>query len=188
MPGLNFIYAHINRAVRAHDLNVMFVTGPPAWRPGAGRERAHGGTYSEVYPHIGHDEEGLRRSFRQFSFPGGMPSHRTHRRVQLCVIWESSLSNTIQGPAGPGRPWQTGRGRLCVKAVSARDKSVSFPRRARPHGASSCSSVSRCKAERVPFQRRGWRHPAAHTPPFRTRRGAPRPGPQAAARGRTGDR
>ncbi len=74
-PGLNFLYAHLNRAIRAHDLNVIYVTGPGHGGPGLVANTYLEGTYSEIYPHIGHDEEGLRRLFRQFSFPGGIPSH-----------------------------------------------------------------------------------------------------------------
>ena len=74
-PGLNFVYAHMNRAIRARDLNVIYVTGPGHGGPGLVASAYLDGTYSEVYPHIGHDAEGLRRLFRQFSFPGGIPSH-----------------------------------------------------------------------------------------------------------------
>jgi xylulose-5-phosphate/fructose-6-phosphate phosphoketolase len=74
-PGLNFIYAHLNRVIRARDLNVVFVTGPGHGGPGLVANVYLEGTYSEVYPHIGRNEEGLRRLFRQFSFPGGIPSH-----------------------------------------------------------------------------------------------------------------
>jgi xylulose-5-phosphate/fructose-6-phosphate phosphoketolase len=74
-PGLNFIYAHVNRVIRERDLNAMYVTGPGHGGPGLVANVYLEGTYSEVYPHIGRDEEGLRRLFRQFSFPGGIPSH-----------------------------------------------------------------------------------------------------------------
>jgi xylulose-5-phosphate/fructose-6-phosphate phosphoketolase len=74
-PGLNFIYAHLNRVIKARDLNVLYVTGPGHGGPGLVANTYLEGTYSDVYPHIGHDEEGLRRLFRQFSFPGGIPSH-----------------------------------------------------------------------------------------------------------------
>src|SRR4051794_24548249 len=74
-PGLNFIYAHMNRAIRRHDLNALYVTGPGHGGPGLVANAYLEGTYSEVYPRIGQDEEGLRRLFRQFSFPGGIPSH-----------------------------------------------------------------------------------------------------------------
>src|SRR3954469_6811793 len=74
-PGLNFVYAHMNRVIRAHDLDAIYVTGPGHGGPGLVANTYLEGTYSEVYPHIGRDEEGLRRLFRQFSFPGGIPSH-----------------------------------------------------------------------------------------------------------------
>jgi xylulose-5-phosphate/fructose-6-phosphate phosphoketolase len=74
-PGLNFIYAHMNRAIKARDLNAIYVTGPGHGGPGLVANTYLEGTYSEVYPQIGRDEEGLRRLFRQFSFPGGIPSH-----------------------------------------------------------------------------------------------------------------
>ncbi len=74
-PGLNFIYAHLNRLIRERDWNVLYVTGPGHGGPGLVANTYLEGTYSEVYPHIGRDEEGLRRLFRQFSFPGGIPSH-----------------------------------------------------------------------------------------------------------------
>ena len=74
-PGLNFVYAHLNRLIRMRDLSVLYVTGPGHGGPGLVANTYLEGTYSEVYPHIGRDEEGLRRLFRQFSFPGGIPSH-----------------------------------------------------------------------------------------------------------------
>ncbi len=74
-PGLNFLYAHMNRAIRARELDAIFVTGPGHGGPGLVANTYLEGTYSEVYPDIGLDEEGLRRLFRQFSFPGGIPSH-----------------------------------------------------------------------------------------------------------------
>ncbi|HEU4448723.1 MAG TPA: phosphoketolase family protein [Gaiellaceae bacterium] len=74
-PGLNLVYAHVNRAIRRHDLDAIFVTGPGHGGPALVANTYLEGTYSEVYPEIGQDEEGLRRLFRQFSFPGGVPSH-----------------------------------------------------------------------------------------------------------------
>jgi xylulose-5-phosphate/fructose-6-phosphate phosphoketolase len=74
-PGLNLLYAHMNRLIRERDLNAIFVTGPGHGGPGVVANVYLEGTYSEVYPQIGRDEEGLRRLFRQFSFPGGIPSH-----------------------------------------------------------------------------------------------------------------
>jgi xylulose-5-phosphate/fructose-6-phosphate phosphoketolase len=74
-PGLNFIYAHLNRVIRSRDLNVIYVAGPGHGGPGLVANVYLEGTYSEIYTHIGHDETGMRRLFRQFSFPGGIPSH-----------------------------------------------------------------------------------------------------------------
>src|SRR5215211_534280 len=74
-PGLNFIYAHMNRAIKAHDLNAIFVCGPGHGGTAVVTNTYLEGTYSELYPHIGRDAEGIRRLSRQFSFPGGIPSH-----------------------------------------------------------------------------------------------------------------
>ncbi|MFN8109388.1 MAG: phosphoketolase family protein [Thermoleophilia bacterium] len=74
-PGLNFICAHMNRAIRRWDLQAMLVVGPGHGGPAAVANAYLEGTYSEVYPHVGRDEDGLRALFRQFSFPGGIPSH-----------------------------------------------------------------------------------------------------------------
>src|SRR6266700_2806530 len=74
-PGLNLVYAHLNRAIRARDLAAIYVTGPGHGGPGIVANAYLEGTYSEVYPHVGRDEDGLRELFRQFSFPGGIPSH-----------------------------------------------------------------------------------------------------------------
>src|SRR5215204_764008 len=74
-PGLNLIYAHLNRAIRRRDLSAIYITGPGHGGPGLVANAYLEGTYSEVYPHVGLDEDGLRELFRQFSFPGGIPSH-----------------------------------------------------------------------------------------------------------------
>jgi xylulose-5-phosphate/fructose-6-phosphate phosphoketolase len=74
-PGLNFVYAHLNRAIRARDLEAMYVIGPGHGGPAIVANAWLEGTYSEVYPEVSLDEEGMRRLFRQFSFPGGIPSH-----------------------------------------------------------------------------------------------------------------
>ncbi|MCX6144770.1 MAG: phosphoketolase family protein [Ignavibacteriales bacterium] len=74
-PGLNFIYAHLNRVIKKHDLNVIYITGPGHGGPGIVANAYLEGTYSEVYPAISQDEEGMKRLFKQFSFPGGIPSH-----------------------------------------------------------------------------------------------------------------
>ncbi|HUY90432.1 MAG TPA: phosphoketolase family protein [Pirellulales bacterium] len=74
-PGLNFIYLHLNRLIKEHDLKMLYVIGPGHGGPGIVANAYLEGTYSEVYPQIGRDEEGLKRLFTQFSFPGGIPSH-----------------------------------------------------------------------------------------------------------------
>ncbi|KQR54555.1 phosphoketolase [Leifsonia sp. Leaf336] len=74
-PGLNFIYAHLNRAIRQRDLDTLFVAGPGHGGPGVVAGAYLDGTYSEVYSAIDRSDDGLRRLFRQFSFPGGIPSH-----------------------------------------------------------------------------------------------------------------
>ncbi len=74
-PGLNFLYAHLNRVIRDRALSSIFVTGPGHGGPGMVANAYLDGTYSEVYPDIARDEDGVRRLFRQFSFPGGIPSH-----------------------------------------------------------------------------------------------------------------
>jgi xylulose-5-phosphate/fructose-6-phosphate phosphoketolase len=74
-PGLNLIWVHLNRAIRARDLNAIYITGPGHGGPGVVANAYLEGTYSELYPHVGAGEDGLRKLFRQFSFPGGIPSH-----------------------------------------------------------------------------------------------------------------
>jgi xylulose-5-phosphate/fructose-6-phosphate phosphoketolase len=74
-PGLNFVYTHMNRLIVQHDLDAIFVAGPGHGGPCPVAQTWLEGRYSEVYPHISRDEAGLKALFRQFSFPGGIPSH-----------------------------------------------------------------------------------------------------------------
>ncbi|MGD0599884.1 MAG: phosphoketolase family protein, partial [Terriglobales bacterium] len=74
-PGLNFIYAHFNRLIKNYDLNVIYLAGPGHGGPGMVANTYLEGSYSEFYPNITQNEEGLQRLFKQFSFPGGIPSH-----------------------------------------------------------------------------------------------------------------
>ena len=74
-PGLNLIYVHLNRVIRRDDLNLIYIIGPGHGGPAIVGHAWLEGTYSEVYPNIGQDVEGMRRLFKQFSFPGGIPSH-----------------------------------------------------------------------------------------------------------------
>ncbi len=74
-PGLNFIYAHLNRVIRARDAQVLYVCGPGHGGPGMVANTYLEGTYSEIYPDVPQTEAGMGKLFRQFSFPGGIPSH-----------------------------------------------------------------------------------------------------------------
>lgn len=74
-PGLNLVYVHLNRVIKAYDLEMIYITGPGHGGPGLVAQTYLEGVYSEVYPSITRDEEGMRRLFKQFSFPGGIPSH-----------------------------------------------------------------------------------------------------------------
>lgn len=74
-PGLNFIYAHMNRVIKKFDLDAVYITGPGHGGPALVANTYLEGTYSEYYPDVSRDEQGMRKLFKQFSFPGGMPSH-----------------------------------------------------------------------------------------------------------------
>ena len=74
-PGLNFVYVHLNRIIREHGVPMIYVTGPGHGGPGIVANTYLEGTYSELYPEVSQDEAGLAKLFRQFSFPGGIPSH-----------------------------------------------------------------------------------------------------------------
>jgi xylulose-5-phosphate/fructose-6-phosphate phosphoketolase len=74
-PGLNFVYVHLNRVIKARDLDMIYITGPGHGGPGLVANAYLEGTYSEIYPNISPDEEGMKKLFKQFSFPGGIPSH-----------------------------------------------------------------------------------------------------------------
>ena len=74
-PGLNFIYVHLNRIIKSHDVNMIYMAGPGHGGPGLVANTYLEGTYSEIYPNISQDVEGLKKLFKQFSFPGGIPSH-----------------------------------------------------------------------------------------------------------------
>jgi xylulose-5-phosphate/fructose-6-phosphate phosphoketolase len=74
-PGLNFIYVHLNRLIKKHDLDMIYIAGPGHGGPALVANTYLEGTYSEYYPNISEDAEGMRKLFKQFSFPGGIPSH-----------------------------------------------------------------------------------------------------------------
>src|SRR4051794_11809287 len=75
-PGLNFLYTHLNRAIRERDLDAIFVTGPGHGGPAVVASTWLEGTYSEIYPEVSRDEAGRRRGVLPVSFPGGIPPHR----------------------------------------------------------------------------------------------------------------
>lgn len=74
-PGLNFIYAHLNRIIRQREVDLLYVCGPGHGGPGMVANSWLEGSYSEIYPHVSEDAAGMQRLFKQFSFPGGIPSH-----------------------------------------------------------------------------------------------------------------
>src|SRR3546814_4558882 len=74
-PGLNFIYVHLNRLIKQHDLNMIYVTGPGHGGPGIVANTYLEDTYSELYPEVSRDHAGMQKLFRQFSWPYGIPSH-----------------------------------------------------------------------------------------------------------------
>lgn len=74
-PGLNFIYVHMNRVIKNHDLDAIFMAGPGHGGPAVVAQTYLEGTYSEIYSHVTQDEQGMKELFKQFSFPGGIPSH-----------------------------------------------------------------------------------------------------------------
>ena len=89
-PGITFLWAHLNRLIRRRGLRTLFVTGPGHGAPGVLAATWLEGTYSERYAHVSDDAEGLRELFRQFSFPGGIPSHaapETPARSLRVVSW-----------------------------------------------------------------------------------------------------
>ena len=86
-PGLNFIYVHLNRIIKNYDLNMIYVTGPGHGGPGLVANTYLEGTYSEMYPTITEDEDGMKKLFKQFSFPGGIPAmKRLKRQVPLMKV------------------------------------------------------------------------------------------------------
>ena len=74
-PGLNFVYVHLNRIIKAHNLNMIYVCGPGHGGPAMVANAYLEGTYSELYPNVSQDSAGMKTLFKQFSFPGGIPSH-----------------------------------------------------------------------------------------------------------------
>src|SRR5215467_230318 len=74
-PGLNFIYVHLNRIIKSQELDIIYIIGPGHGGPALVAHAYLEGTYTEVYPNVSQDQDGMRLLFKQFSFPGGIPSH-----------------------------------------------------------------------------------------------------------------
>jgi xylulose-5-phosphate/fructose-6-phosphate phosphoketolase len=105
-PGQNFIYAHLNRAITKYDLDMIYVSGPGHGGPAVVANTYLEGSYSEIYPDISRDEAGLRRLFKQFSFPGGIPSHASpetpgsiHEGGELGYSLSHSFGAVFDNPA-----------------------------------------------------------------------------------------
>jgi xylulose-5-phosphate/fructose-6-phosphate phosphoketolase len=111
-PGLNFIYAHLNRAIMARDLEMMYVMGPGHGGPGPVAASWLEGTYSETYSAIAEYGEGVQRLFKQIPFPGGIPSHVARRppgRSTRVASWATPCP-TRTAPRSTTRPDRRGRG------------------------------------------------------------------------------
>jgi len=88
-PGLNFIYAHLNRVIRTSALNVIHVCGPGHGGPGMVANTYLEGAHTEIYPEVTRDVDGLKKLFRQFSFPGGIPSHAAPETPVVVRAWRA---------------------------------------------------------------------------------------------------
>ena len=113
-PGLNFIYAHMNRVIRNSDLDAIYVMGPGHGGPAAVANAYLEGTYSELYPGISCNEDGMRALFRQFSFPGGIPSHvapetpgSIHEGGELGYALSHAFGAAFDTPVARGGRWTT---------------------------------------------------------------------------------
>ena len=122
-PGQNFIYAHLNRVIKQYDLNMIYVSGPGHGAPAVVGNVYLEGTYSEVYPNISQDEAGLKKLFKQFSFPGGISSHVSpqtpgsiHEGGELGYSISHAFGAAFDNP-GPGR-------RLRRRRRRSRDRST----------------------------------------------------------------
>src|ERR1039457_4124435 len=120
-PGLNLVYAHMNRQIRARDLNTIYICGPGHGGPGMVANAYLEGTYSEFYSHIQENEEGLRRLFRQFSFPGGIPSHVAPETPRSTTPTCSSHALSVTARPRPARSRRAGmRTSSCTRSATER--------------------------------------------------------------------
>jgi xylulose-5-phosphate/fructose-6-phosphate phosphoketolase len=133
-PGLNLVYAHLNRVIRARDLSVVYIAGPGHGGPGLVANAYLEGTYSEVYTGIEEDTEGLRKLFRQFSFPGGIPSHVAAQTPGPSTRAASSATRWCTPTA---RPWTIRTWWWPASSVTARPRPGRWP----PAGIPTNSSI-----------------------------------------------
>ena len=109
-PGLNLLYAHLNRVIKARDLDTIYIIGPGHGGPATVANAYLEGTYTEVYPSITRDTDGMRRLFRQFSFPGGIPSHVAPETPGLHPRgWRAGLRAVPRVRRGVRQPGPAGR-------------------------------------------------------------------------------
>lgn len=140
-PGLNLIYAHLNRIIRERDANVIYITGPGHGGPGLVANAYLEGTYSEVYTGIGQDVDGMRKLFRQFSFPGASPATwqprrpaRSTRAANWVMHW---CTRTVRRSTTPTSWWP-------ASWATARPKPVRSRRAGTPTSSSIPSPTARC--------------------------------------------
>ena len=98
-PGLNMLCVHLNRVIKRDDLNMIYIIGPGHGGPSLVAHAYLEGTYSEVYPEIGQDADGMQKLFKQFSFPGGIPSHVAPKR-RVAFMRGASLVTPLATPMG----------------------------------------------------------------------------------------
>jgi xylulose-5-phosphate/fructose-6-phosphate phosphoketolase len=149
-PGLNFIYVHLNRLIKKHGLDMIYITGPGHGGPSLVANAYLEGTYSEVYPNISQDEEGMKRLFTQFSFPGGIPSHvapetpgSMHEGGELGYALSHAFGAAFDNPDLIVN-CVVGDGEACSPASTARSWSSCSGAMGTPHISSKGSSRRKC--------------------------------------------
>ena len=149
-PGLNMLYVHLNRVIKRDDLNMIYIIGPGHGGPSLVAHAYLEGTYSEVYPNISQDAEGMKRLFKQFSFPGGIPSHvapetpgSIHEGGELGLRPEPRLRGRVRQP-GPDRRLRRRRrrGRDRARSPPAGTATSSSTRPATAACCRSCTSTA----------------------------------------------
>ena len=140
-PGLSFIYAHLNRIIRARDVDVIYVCGPGHGGPAVVANTYLEGTYSELYPDVALNEEGMRKLFRQFSFPDGVPSHAAPDVPGSIMREENSVTHCRMPMVRPS----TIRISLSpVSSVTVKRKQARWRRRGIPTSFSIRGAMARC--------------------------------------------